>query len=81
MMELCDCMNERGEQCVIEESTFLFNLSNYLKKKRFCPTCKENIQFSYQTLKESACEDECLSDCDEAIYEKHVIQTITLVIP
>jgi len=38
----------------IEESTYILNLQNHLKKRKFCSTCKENILCAYENMLEEA---------------------------
>jgi len=38
----------------IEESTYMLNLQNHLKRRKFCSTCKENILCAYENMLEEA---------------------------
>eukprot|EP01016_Furgasonia_blochmanni_P001540 TRINITY_DN1059_c0_g2_i4.p1 TRINITY_DN1059_c0_g2~~TRINITY_DN1059_c0_g2_i4.p1 ORF type:complete len:796 (-),score=170.43 TRINITY_DN1059_c0_g2_i4:456-2843(-) len=60
------------EQCIaslaeIDESTYMMNLRNHLKRRKFCSTCKDNILGAYENLIESASkmEDEMVEDEEE----------------
>ncbi|KAL4430492.1 hypothetical protein ABPG74_005417 [Tetrahymena malaccensis] len=58
--------SSKEEAIEIDESLFLSNLDKYLKKRKFCGTCKENILGEYQKLKKNIEidqeEDQYLSD-------------------
>lgn len=41
------CYQEMEEIAEIEEEQFLHNLQSYMKKRKFCQTCKENILCAY----------------------------------
>ncbi|KAL4475546.1 hypothetical protein ABPG72_009235 [Tetrahymena utriculariae] len=45
--------SSKEEAIEIDESLFLSNLDKYLKKRKFCGTCKENILGEYQKLKKN----------------------------
>lgn len=38
----------------IDETHFLLNLHDYLKKKQFCQDCRENLLSAYENIKENA---------------------------
>ncbi|EGR33952.1 hypothetical protein IMG5_029940 [Ichthyophthirius multifiliis] len=45
-------IEEIQELILIDESQFLLNLQQYLKKRKFCSACKEHIMLEYQKLKD-----------------------------
>ncbi|CAD8093011.1 unnamed protein product [Paramecium sonneborni] len=56
---ICNEIVEENENCIIQEKEFDYHLQNYLKTKKFCPSCKENIQAAFKHFKLQIPQPDC----------------------
>ncbi|CAD8171626.1 unnamed protein product [Paramecium octaurelia] len=75
---ICNEIVDQNENCIIQDREFDYHLQNYLKTKKFCPSCKENIQATLKHFKlqvpqpDCACSIICFIKYDHLKCEIHI---------
>ncbi|CAD8162708.1 unnamed protein product [Paramecium octaurelia] len=76
---ICNDIVEQNENCIIQDREFDYHLQNYLKTKKFCPSCKENIQAALKHFKLQIPQPDCA--CSIICFIKYDHQKCEIQIP